>query len=71
MLMEELSLEMINNIVNSPSVYLVMFMFLLRFVLKTSQDRESKMREQLDRIVPILDNLVRDVTDIKNELKER
>lgn len=69
--MEDISLEMLNNIVNSPSVYLIMFSILLRYVLKSSQDRETKMREQLDRIVPVLDNLVRDVTDIKNELKER
>ena len=27
------------------------------------------MRNQLDKIVPILDNLVKDVNEIKNDLK--
>lgn len=64
-------MELINEVVNSPSVYLTLFIGLLGYVLKTSQIREFKMRDQLDKIVPILDNLVRDVNDIKNELKDR
>ena len=69
--MESLTIESVNNIVNSPSVYLTLFIVLLAYVLKSSQLREQQMRDQLDKIVPILDRLVRDVNDIKNELKER
>ena len=69
--MDGMNIEAINNLVNSPSVYLTLFIVLLAYVLKSSQLREQQMRDQLDKIVPILDRLVRDVNDIKNELKER
>ena len=69
--MDGITIESVNNIVNSPSVYLTLFIMLLAYVLKSSQLREQQMRDQLDKIVPILDRLVRDVNDIKNELKER
>ncbi len=69
--MNDVTLELINDIANSPFAYLIMFIFLLSYVLKSSQQREDKMREQLDKIVPILDNLVRDVNEIKNNLKGR
>ena len=69
--MDGITIESVNNIVNSPSVYLTLFIMLLAYVLKSSQLRETQMRDQLDKIVPILDRLVRDVNDIKNELKER
>ena len=69
--MNDVTLELINDVANSPFAYLIMFIFLLSYVLKSSQQREDKMREQLDKIVPILDNLVIDVNEIKNNLKGR
>lgn len=72
--MENWSLEVINSIANSPSAYLILFITLLMYVLKTSSERETQMREQLNRTIPILDRLVRDVELIKgvilNEDKE-
>lgn len=64
------TIEMVNGIANSPSAYLTLFIILLGYVLKTSAQREMKMREQLDKIVPILDNLVRDVNDIIDIIKK-
>ena len=68
--MDGITIESVNNRVNSPSVYLTLFIMLLAYVLKSSQLREQQMRDQLDKIVPILDRLVRDVNDIKNELRK-
>ena len=68
--MEGITIEGVNSVVNSPSVYLTLFIGLLAYVLKSSQLREQQMRDQLDKIVPILDRLVRDVNDIKNELRK-
>lgn len=72
--MENWSLEVINSVANSPSAYLILFITLLMYVLKTSSEREAQMREQLNRTIPILDRLVRDVELIKgvilNEDKE-
>ena len=65
-----MNIEVINNLVNSPSVYLTLFIALLGYVLKSSQLRETQMRDQLDKTVPILDRLVRDVNEIKNELRK-
>lgn len=66
--MSELSLETLNSIANSPSAYLTLFIILLYYVLKTSSQREMKMREQLDKIVPILDNLVSKVDYIERNM---
>ena len=68
--MESITIESVNGIVNSPSVYLTLFIGLLAYVLKSSQLRETQMRDQLDKTVPILDRLVRDVNEIKNELRK-
>lgn len=68
--MDGITIESVNNIVNSPSVYLTLFIMLLAYVLKSSQLRETQMRDQLDKTVPILDRLVRDVNEIKNELRK-
>ena len=68
--MDGMNIETINNLVNSPSVYLTLFIALLAYVLKSSQLRETQMRDQLDKTVPILDRLVRDVNEIKNELRK-
>ena len=68
--MSELSLETLNSIANSPSAYLTLFIILLYYVLKTSSQREMKMREQLDKIVPILDNLVSKVDYIERNMKK-
>ena len=68
--MDGINIEAINNLVNSPSVYLTLFIGLLAYVLKSSQLRETQMRDQLDKTVPILDRLVRDVNEIKSELRK-
>lgn len=68
--MEGINLEVINSIANSPVAYLILFISLLWYVLKTSQEREFKMRDQLDKIVPILDNLVSQVNHIEEELRK-
>ena len=68
--MDGMNIEAINNLVNSSSVYLTLFIALLAYVLKSSQLRETQMRDQLDKTVPILDRLVRDVNEIKNELRK-
>ena len=68
--MEGITIEGVNSVVNSPSVYLTLFIGLLAYVLKSSQLRETQMRDQLDKTVPILDRLVRDVNEIKNELRK-
>ena len=36
------------------------------YVLKTSSEREKQMREQLDKTIPILDKLVKDMETIKS-----
>ena len=64
------TLEIVNSIVNSPSVYLTLFIGLLSYTLRSSNAREMRLQEQLDKIIPILDNLVRDVNDIKNDMRK-
>lgn len=63
--MELWTLENVNTIANSPSAYLILFIFLLIYVLRTSSEREAQMREQLDKTIPILDRLVKDMELIK------
>ena len=50
------TLEIVNSIVNSPSVYLTLFIGLLSYTLRSSNAREMRLQEQLDKIIPILDN---------------
>lgn len=66
--MNELTFESINAIANSPSAYLILFIFLLMYVLKTSSEREKQMREQLDKTIPILDRLVKDMEVVKDKI---
>ena len=63
--------SVLNEVANSPFAYLIMFMALLGYVIKSSDTREIKMREQLDKIVPILDHLVREIEDIKDTINRR
>ena len=63
--------SVLNEVANSPFAYLIMFMALLGYVIKSSDAREIKMREQLDKIVPILDHLVREIEDIKDTISKR
>lgn len=67
--MEGITIESINSITNSPTAYLTLFIILLYYVLKSSNQREKEMRDQLDKIVPILDNLVNKVDYIERKLK--
>ena len=56
--MTELTIEMINEIVSSPFAYLILFIVLLAYVLRSSQVRENQMREQLDKTVPVLEKIL-------------
>ena len=56
--MTELTIEMINEIVSSPFAYLILFIVLLAYVLRSSQVREIQMREQLDKTVPVLEKIL-------------
>ena len=67
--MDGFTIETMNAISNSPTAYLTLFMILLYYVLKSSNQREKEMRDQLDKIVPILDNLVSKVDYIEKRLK--
>ena len=51
-------METLNQIARSESAYFILFMLLLGFVIKTSYDRENKMRDQLDKTVPILNQIL-------------
>ena len=64
-------MDAVNSIVNSPTAYLTLFIMLLWYVLSASQKREKEMREQLDKIVPILDHLVREIEDIKDTINRK
>ena len=66
-----MELGVLNEVANSPFAYLIMFMALLAYVIKSSDAREIKMREQLDKIVPILDHLVREIEDIKDTISRK
>lgn len=65
----EFSLELINEIVNSPSAYLSMFVVLLGYVLYSSQAREKEMREQLDKTVPVLEKILIRLDVIEDKLE--
>lgn len=65
----EFSLELINEIVNSPSAYLLLFVVLLGYVLHSSQLREKEMREQLDKTVPVLEKILIRLDVIEDKLE--
>ena len=65
----EFSLEIINEIVNSPSAYLSLFIVLLGYVLYSSQLREKEMREQLDKTVPVLEKILIRLDVIEDKLE--
>ena len=69
--MKNLEFSVLNEVANSPFAYLIMFMALLGYVIKSSDAREVKMREQLDKIVPILDHLVREIESIKKSISRK
>lgn len=54
----EFDMQLINEIVNSPSAYLSLFILLLGYVLYSSHMREKEMREQLDKTVPVLEKIL-------------
>ena len=62
-------MDAMNNIANSPSAYLMLFMLLLGYVLKTSQKRENQMREQLDKTVPVLEKILTRLDVIEDKLE--
>ena len=65
----EFSLELINEIVNSPSAHLSLFVVLLGYVLYSSQLREREMREQLDKTVPVLEKILIRLDVIEDKLE--
>ena len=67
--MTELTIEMINEIVSSPFAYLILFIVLLAYVLRSSQVRETQMREQLDKTVPVLEKILIRLDVIEDKLE--
>lgn len=67
--MEGLTLDAVNNIVNSPTAYLSLFVVLLGYVLYSSQNREREMREQLDKTVPVLEKILIRLDVIEDKLE--
>lgn len=65
----EFNMDIINEIVNSPSAYLSLFIFLLGYVLYSSQMREREMREQLDKTVPVLEKILIRLDVIEDKLE--
>lgn len=65
----EFSMELINEIVNSPSAYLSLFILLLGYVLYSSQLREKEMREQLDKTIPVLEKILIRLDIIEDKLE--
>ena len=62
-------MQLINEIVNSPSAYLSLFILLLGYVLCSSQTREREMREQLDKTVPVLEKILIRLDVIEDKLE--
>ena len=62
-------MDVVNDIVNSPSAYLTMFIVLLGYVLHSSQNREKEMREQLDKTVPVLEKILTRLDVIEDKLE--
>ena len=61
--------KFINEIVNSPSAYLSLFILLLGYVLYSSQTREKEMRDQLDKTVPVLEKILIRLDVIEDKLE--
>lgn len=68
-----MDVEMISEVAQSQFAYLIMFIGLLVYVIKASDEREKKTREQLDKTVPILNQILSrlDVIEDKIEDKEK
>lgn len=62
-------MQVINDIVNSPSAYLSLFILLLGYVLYSSQSREKEMREQLDKTIPVLEKILIRLDIIEDKLE--
>ena len=62
-------MQLINEIVNSPSAYLSLFILLLGYVLYSSQMREKEMRGQLDKTVPVLEKILIRLDVIEDKLE--
>ena len=62
-------MQVINDIVNSPSAYLSMFIILLGYVLYASQIKEKEMRDQLDKTVPVLEKILIRLDVIEDKLE--
>jgi len=66
-----LELELINSIVDSPSVHLMLFISLLMYVLRSSQKREELMGVELQKVVPVLDKILTRLDIIEKKLEDK
>lgn len=65
-----IEIELLDKIANSQFAYLIMFMGLLGFVIKTSYEREQKMNEQLDKTIPILNQILMRLDLIEEKMEK-
>lgn len=66
-----MDINTLNEVANSPFAYLILFMILLGYVIKSSDEREHKMREQLDKTVPILSQILNRLDVIEEKIEEK
>lgn len=66
-----MDINTLNEVANSPFAYLILFMILLAYVIKSSDEREHKMREQLDKTVPILSQILNRLDVIEEKIEEK
>ena len=65
----EFNMQLINDIVNSTSAYLSLFILLLGYVLYSSQMREKEMRDKLEKTVPVLEKILIRLDVIEDKLE--
>lgn len=72
-----MDIGVLNEIANSPFAYLILFMLLLAYVIRStdlrerkSEERESKMREQMDKTIPILSQILIRLDVIEEKIED-
>lgn len=66
-----MNVELISEVAQSQFAYLIMFIGLLVYVIKASDEREKKTREQLDKTVPILNQILSRLDVIEDKIEEK
>lgn len=66
-----MNVELISEVAQSQFAYLIMFIGLLVYVIKASDERERKTREQLDKTVPILNQILARLDVIEDKIEEK